>query len=76
MNYCVDVSVLRYPAIGRNADKSLNDVTLVHQRLRLKSGWNELTFIVDRKPLRAEIDRDHLFIDRVMDDNSKKVEVP
>ena len=76
MNDWLDVSVLRYPAIGRNADKSLNDVPLVHQRLRLKSGWNELTFIVDRKPLRAEIDRDHLFIDRVMDDNSKKVEVP
>lgn len=76
MDDWMDVSILRYPAIGRKADKSLNDVPLLHQRLRLKSGWNELTFIVAAKPMRAEIDRDHLFIDRVMDDNSRKVEVP
>ena len=75
MNDWMDVSILRQPAVGRKADKSLNDVPLLHKRVRLKSGWNEFTFIVDRKPMRAEIDRDHLFIDRVMEDNGKKVEV-
>ena len=29
---------------------------------------------VDKKPMRAELDRDHLFFDKVMDDNGKKVE--
>ena len=60
---------------AEKADKSLNDVPLVHKRVRLKSGKNTLTFTVDKKPMRVEIDRDHLFIDRVMDDNGKKVDV-
>jgi hypothetical protein len=75
MNDWMDVSILRQPAVGRNADTSLNDVPLLHKRVRLKSGWNEFTFLVDRKPMRAEIDRDHLFIDRVMDDNGMVVDV-
>lgn len=75
MNDWMDVSVLRYPAFGRKADKSLNDVPLVQRRVRLKSGWNELTFIVDKKPMQAVIDRDNLFFDRVMQDNVKKVVV-
>ncbi len=36
---------------------------------------NTFTFQVEKKPMRAEIDRDHLFIDRVMDDNGKKVDI-
>lgn len=75
MNDWMDVSILRYPKIGKNADKSLNDVALVHKRLRLKSGVNKLTFIVPEKPMQAAIDRDNLFFDRVMQDNVKKVEV-
>ena len=75
MNDWMDVSILRFPKVGRKADKSKNDVPLVHRRVRLKSGKNVFTFVVDEKPMRAEIDRDHLFIDRVMTDNGKKVEV-
>lgn len=75
MNDWMDVTVLRYPAVGRKADKSLNEVPLLQRRLRLKSGWNEFTFIVGKKPMQAVIDRDNLFFDRVMQDNLKKVEV-
>nr|MBP7515924.1 hypothetical protein [Flavobacteriales bacterium] len=75
MNDWMDVSILRYPAFGRKADKSKNDVPLLQKRLRLKSGMNELTFIVEEKPMQAVIDRDNLFFDRVMLDNLKKVEV-
>ncbi|HNM70460.1 MAG TPA: hypothetical protein PKK49_10715, partial [Flavobacteriales bacterium] len=75
MNDWVDVSILRMPQFGSKADKSLNDVPLLQERVRLKSGKNTLTFIVQGKPMRAEIDRDHLFIDRVMEDNGKKVDL-
>ena len=75
MNDWMDVSILRYPQFGKKADKTLNDVPLVHKRVRLKSGKNTLTFIVDKKPMRVEIDCDHLFIDRVMTDNGMKVDV-
>jgi aminopeptidase N len=70
-----DVDVMRYPAFGAKADKSLNEVPLLHKRVRLKSGWNEFVFTVDKKPMRAEIDRDHLFFDKVTQDNGKRVEV-
>ena len=75
MNDWMDVSILRYPKFGKKADKSKNDVPLVHKRVRLKTGTNEFTFIVDEKPMQAVIDRDNLFFDRVMQDNLKKVEV-
>lgn len=75
MNDWMDISIMRSPKLGRNADKSLNEVPLVQQRLRLRSGVNTLTFIVPEKPLQAIIDRDNLFFDRVMQDNVKKVEV-
>jgi aminopeptidase N len=75
MNDWMDVSILRYPKLGRKADKSLNEVPLVQQRLRLRSGVNKLTFIAQEKPMQAVIDRDNLFFDRVMQDNVKKVEV-
>lgn len=68
-----DVSILRFPAFGRTADKSLNGVPLMQQRVMLTSGWNELTYIVNQKPMRAEIDRDQLFFDKNMEDNGKKV---
>ena len=63
------------PGESASVGASTNDVPLLHKRVRLKSGWNEFTFLVDRKPMRAEIDRDHLFIDRVMEDNGKAVDV-
>ena len=45
----------------------------MQQRVMLTSGWNELTYIVNQKPMRAEIDRDQLFFDKNMEDNGKKV---
>ena len=75
MNDWLDVDILRYPAFGRKADKSKNDIPLLHRRLRLRTGVNEFTFIVEAKPMQAVIDRDNLFFDRVMQDNLKKVEV-
>ncbi|HNU57384.1 MAG TPA: hypothetical protein PKN30_12415, partial [Flavobacteriales bacterium] len=75
MNDCIDVSILRYPRFGAKADKSLNDVPLLQRRIRLVSGRNTFTFKVAEKPLRAEIDRDHLFIDRVMEDNEHAIEL-
>jgi ABC-2 type transport system permease protein len=75
MNDWMDISILRFPAFGKKADKSKNDIPLVQKRLRLKGGVNEFTFIVDAKPMQAVVDRDNLFFDRVMQDNVKKVEL-
>lgn len=75
MNDWMDVDILRYPKFGKNVDKTLNEVPLLHKRLRLKTGVNKLTFIVAEKPMQAVIDRDNLFFDRVMQDNTKKVEL-
>ena len=70
-----DIAIERRPVFGKKADKSLNDVPLVRQRVRLKSGENTFTFQVAEKPMTAVIDPDHLFFDRVPEDNRKKVEV-
>lgn len=75
MNDWMDVSITRVPKFGAKADKSKNDVPLVQQRLRLKSGTNRITFIVPEKPLQAVLDRDNLFFDRVMQDNARSVEL-
>lgn len=75
MNDWFDVSILRFPVFGAKADKSLNEVPLLQKRVKLKSGWNEFTYTVNKKPMRAEIDRDQLFFDKNMDDNGKKVEL-
>lgn len=75
MNDWIDVSILRYPRFGAKADKSLNDVPMLQRRIRLVSGRNTFTFKVAEKPLRAEIDRDHLFIDRVMEDNERAIDL-
>ena len=74
MNDWMDIAIEREPVFGKKADKSLNDVPLVQQRLRLKSGENTFTFHVAEKPMAAVIDPDHLFFDRVPEDNRKKVE--
>lgn len=75
MNDWFDVSLLRYPVFGAKADKSLNDVPLLQRRVKLKSGWNEFTYTVATKPMKAVLDRDQLFFDKAMDDNEKKVEL-
>ncbi|MEZ4806005.1 MAG: M1 family aminopeptidase [Flavobacteriales bacterium] len=73
MNDWIDVSIMRYPKFRPKADRSLNDIPLLQRRVRLVSGRNVCTFTVSEKPLRVVIDRDHLFIDRVLEDNGRKV---
>ncbi|MBK6775454.1 MAG: hypothetical protein IPG74_06265 [Flavobacteriales bacterium] len=75
MNDWMDIAVERRPVFGKNADKKLNDVPLVQQRVRLRTGENSFTFQVPQKPLAVVIDPDHLFFDRVPEDNRKRVEV-
>ncbi len=75
MNDWMDIAVERRPVFGKNADKKLNDVPLVQQRVRLRTGENTFTFQVPQKPLAVVIDPDHLFFDRVPEDNRKRVEV-
>ena len=74
VNDWMDIAVERKPAFGKNAKKELNDVPLVQQRVKLKSGANTFTFTVPEKPLAVVIDPDHLFFDRLPEDNRKKVE--
>ena len=74
VNDWMDIAVERMPAFGKNAKKELNDVPLVQQRVKLKSGANTFTFTVPEKPLAVVIDPDHLFFDRLPEDNRKKVE--
>ena len=74
MNDWMDIAIERRPVYGKNADKSLNDVPLAQRRVRLTSGENTFTFQVAVKPLAAVIDPDHLFFDRVPEDNRKKVD--
>jgi len=75
MSDWMDISILRHPAIGGKPDPALNEVPLLQRRVRLTSGWNELRYTVEQRPMKAVIDRDHLFFDKVMDDNEKDVEV-
>ncbi|MBK8611972.1 MAG: hypothetical protein IPN85_00530 [Flavobacteriales bacterium] len=74
VNDWMDIAVERKPAFGKNAKKELNDVPLVQQRVKLRSGANSFTFTVPEKPLAVVIDPDHLFFDRLPEDNRKKVE--
>ncbi|MBK8498400.1 MAG: hypothetical protein IPL52_06170 [Flavobacteriales bacterium] len=75
MNDWMDIAVMRRPVFGKNAKKELNDVPLVQRRVRLRSGENTFTLNVAEKPLAVVIDPDHLFFDRVPEDNRKKVEI-
>ncbi len=74
VNDWMDIAVERRPAFGKNAKKELNDVPLVQQRVKLRTGANSFTFTVPEKPLAVVIDPDHLFFDRLPEDNRKKVE--
>jgi len=49
------------------------DTILYMEKHRLESGANEIEVVVDAKPVRAGIDPRHLLIDRVPDDNVKRV---
>jgi hypothetical protein len=71
----MDIALERKPAFGKNAKKELNDVPLVQQRVKLRTGTNTFSFTVAEKPLAVVIDPDHLFFDRLPEDDRKKVEV-
>lgn len=71
MDDWIDIAVERWPSFG--ADKDLNDVPLVQERVKLHSGENMLTFTVPGKPSAVMIDPDHLFFDRHPDDNRMRV---
>jgi hypothetical protein len=43
------------------------------EKHRLESGVNEIEVVVDEKPAKAGIDPRHLLVDRVPDDNTRKV---
>jgi len=74
VNDWMDIALERKPAFGKNAKKELNDVPLVQQRVKLRTGANTFTFTVPEKPLAVVIDPDHLFFDRLPEDNRKKVD--
>jgi hypothetical protein len=53
----------------------LEDGTERNQRMRLHTGSNAIRLVVSQRPKAVVIDPDHLFFDRVMQDNMKMVEV-
>jgi hypothetical protein len=75
VNDWMDIAVERRPAFGKNAKKELNDVPLFEQRVKLRTGTNTFSFTVAEKPMAVLIDPDHLFFDRLPEDDRKKVEV-
>lgn len=74
MNDWMDISVERRPVFGRDADK-VKRVPLLQQRVQVRTGENSFTFQVPKKPLGRGDRHDHLFFDRVPEDNRKRVEV-
>lgn len=68
----IDLAIPRWPTFGKG--KELNDVPLLQQRVKLRTGENTFTFRVPSKPAAAEIDPDHLFFDREPTDNRRKVD--
>jgi ABC-type transport system involved in multi-copper enzyme maturation permease subunit len=75
VNDWMDIALERKPAFGKNAKKELNDAPLFEQRVKLRTGTNTFSFTVAEKPMAVVIDPDHLFFDRLPEDDRKKVEV-
>ncbi|MBS1583154.1 MAG: hypothetical protein JST66_13230 [Bacteroidetes bacterium] len=72
MDDWIDLAIPRWPTFGKG--KELNDMPLLQQRVKLRTGENTFTFRVPSKPAAAEIDPDHLFFDREPTDNRRKVD--
>jgi hypothetical protein len=68
MNDFVDVAVLAAPAEGRERGE-----ILARERLRLSAGTHTIEMTVDREPWQVAVDPDFYLIDRVPDDNIKRV---
>jgi len=50
-----------------------DEVAILLEKRRVPSGESEVTFVVNERPVRAGIDPRHLLIDRVPDDNCRRV---
>ena len=68
MNDWVEIGAFAKPESGKRYGKLLH-----RERVRLTSGKHNLEFVVDEIPYQAGIDLRHLLIDRMPDDNLKKV---
>ncbi|HRH71175.1 MAG TPA: M1 family aminopeptidase [Flavobacteriales bacterium] len=69
MNDWIDIGFLTEPAEDKEDGELISKT-----RERLRTGKNTFTYTLPKKPYQAAIDPDHLFFDRVPDDNVKKVE--
>ncbi|UCC32348.1 MAG: hypothetical protein JSU86_08700, partial [Phycisphaerales bacterium] len=58
---------------GKRVDGKSTETTLYLEKHRLGTGKSEIEIIVDEEPIRAGIDPRNLLIDRVPDDNTKRV---
>ncbi|UCC30653.1 MAG: hypothetical protein JSU86_20965, partial [Phycisphaerales bacterium] len=58
---------------NKRIDGKSTETTLYLEKHRLGTGKSEIEIIVDEKPIRAGIDPRNLLIDRVPDDNTKRV---
>jgi hypothetical protein len=70
MNDYLEIGAFAKPASGQRYGK-----LLYRERVQLEAGKHDLEFEVDELPHQAGIDPRHLLIDRVPDDNLKKVSV-
>ena len=67
-NDFIDVGVLARPEDGKDRGRPL-----VVERHRLTDGSHTFTFVVDELPWEAGIDPSYYLIDRITDDNLKRV---
>ena len=65
----IDIGLFAEPTSKKNNGKAL-----VYQRLKLTKQDNEFVFRTKDKPYQAGIDPNNYLIDRIPDDNMKKVE--
>ncbi len=64
----IDIGVLKAPEKGKKEDQ-----LLVVERKKITKSPANFTFVVDEKPTKAGIDPNYLLIDRMPDDNIKKL---
>ena len=69
MNDWIDIGFFDAPADGKKDGELLSK-----HRERIVTGENSFIYRLPKKPAQAAIDPDHLFFDRVMEDNLRKVE--
>jgi ABC-2 type transport system permease protein len=70
MNDWMEIGAFAAPESGKRYGKLLH-----RQRIQLTNGKHELDFVVDEKPYQAGIDPRNLMIDRIPDDNLKRITI-